>query len=601
MFTILILVILIAISYCQNDFDKNWQQHLSNCISNKIKPHQVVILKEQNSSRIVEDLVSEIRIKTPIWAVDIDNPNLGLKNSRLLQNPGTTTVFIVIHEADYHVREVLFASKIQTAFDFIANLSGVRMRPKCLILHLTIFKEYMYETLLKELWQKKFLNIDIIRIVKTDITNVLKPSLVNMITLHSFNPFTNVSSKEKFSSQTDLFPDKLRNLQGYELKLGERRSLIKRKINPGAIPSIISKALNFSVNYRILPEISGNGDLIGETRLMEFLKKGEYDFIKYPRANLGRKDSDDYEVTSFITPKVLVSVVPILIIENGSRPIKLSFIFAAIFIISLMLLLWIVSRLLKLSAEFSHPMFIVQLIFGLSTSYSPRKLQEKILFIFIRLLCITYSCWVFLEMTQILMHSQEELDFSTIEEVSKSCLVPVFRNYLDKQIVEIGAEEDEILLLNKSLVDKGCIRMLEKYKNVSCIYPEDVAKTEMQKQINSKRQMKIVEEKFLLSPRSLILAPGSPYVTKFDDLILRIQETGLKKKRDTKWSQKVTATNIYDLKSEVVKKVEMQFLIFILIGHMFSVLVFIAEMIIAKYLTNKTSMFNCNIPSSREG
>lgn len=483
----------------------------------------------------------------------------------------------------------MWNSTLKRAFKFIENLSGARIRPRCLILHFDI--KYLggriYEELLIELWQKKFPNVDILRIVKKNILNNLKLSLEENVTLHSYNDFTKKYLEEKFSLDTNMFPDKFQDLNGHQLLVGEDALFSKEHLNSHnskSIIKIISKALNLSmkVRYKLEKDIwKPNPE---NKKIITRLENGEFDLLKFLRPMIGKAETDNYETTNFVESRELVAVVPILTRELHFLPVTQNFIFSMIFIISLLLLLLIIARLFRFDSEFSHPMNIMQLIYGLSTSCSLQKLQEKILFFFIFLAYILYSSSIFQEMTQIFIHSQEEIKFSNIEELNKTNLVPLFKSHREKSNAMAEAiDSDFFPFLNKSLKHANCLSILIEFKNVTCLYPKDQAEIEIYKQLSiySDVRMKIVKENLLSSYRSLKLAPGSPLVAKFDEIILRILETGLKRVRDLRWSQKVkTATSIEDRRKEIeVGTIKKEFLIFILICHLISIFVFIAEVL----------------------
>lgn len=86
----------------------------------------------------------------------------------------------------------------------IVYLTRTKIRPRCLIIHF-FDSRINVEKFLRKMWMKLFLDVTVIDGKNTRI--------------HQFNPFVGYA-KTKLNRKTVLFPDKCRNMNRYQMKVG---------------------------------------------------------------------------------------------------------------------------------------------------------------------------------------------------------------------------------------------------------------------------------------------------------------------------------------------------------------------------------------------
>ena len=476
------------------------------------------------------------------------------------------------------------------------------MRPTCLILHLTN-KAFRYENLLRQTWSKQFLDVSVLEIIKLDNSKQFQFFKREIATLHYMNPFTEIYTKKTFTSKTKLFPTKLRNLNQHQLKMGVynnppylrvERNLTGHPLKitgPGSQLSIeLSKVMNFKmISEPTHNEFVGNFDYNREkaTGLFHLLTHNQIQFIANQMLVAGPRELNILERSTYTGEIEVIAVVPILPANSSSTIVTKNFIIAGFFIILIFIVTWVVSRSLKFNSRYWRWMYLVQLTLGSSVPEEPQKVQERIVFTFMFFACMLYSSWIYLEMTQIILTTQQEVEFSRLEDLVHSNLIPVCPSEAACSLLKNMGDESTLKVVEKSFIasTKDCVKMLMKHKNISCVMTSDLAELKIQEYKDKYNQptMKMVGEKLVKSLRVLKLEPGSPFIERFNDLIMKLHDAGL----NSKWYDFVDHQQSPRkglLPKQLAGAVEARWQLFsvLLIGFTASLIVFVGEVIVGK-------------------
>ena len=143
---------------------------------------------------------------------------------------------------------------LQNIIDLLMQLHFSFNHPKCLIIfnNENLRDDKWLETFLKYAWVKKFLDISVIEI---DVSNT-------NVFLHYFLPFDNSFIKQTLTAETELFPNKLKNVNRYPLKafgcqyipfmnflkINEITGIQKKDLHYPLI-LIAADIMNFSIKY----------------------------------------------------------------------------------------------------------------------------------------------------------------------------------------------------------------------------------------------------------------------------------------------------------------------------------------------------------------
>lgn len=605
-----ILFMTVVIIHCQDakkvnwfqDYQytkENWIQQLSTYISNENGFFQTVILSDVEHKRKVDDVIAAIGKKTHVWHVSIDSEiKSNLRNIHHTRHLGPSTLFLIIKET-YDNTSLINLNNVCGIFNVITEITGARSRSKSYILNITSLKECMYKKLLQSLWTKKYLDVSVLE-VHEDIQEVL--------TLHTFNPFDDNYSVSNVSFEKGLFPEKIRDLKGYPLNVGVHsfnNPLLldvtagehdNKIIASGAIAQmavILSEKVNFTMINRQISYSKNNNVDSFNTRpgyynfmymLLTQLAKEKFDFIMIP-TEMEVADYAKFESSIFIKYLNLVALVPNT--RNYSNyKLEADFLYAAIAILGLIFIIWIVARLLKFDA-FWDLMYIVRIVFGITVSKEPKKTTQRIVFAFLFLSCMVYCSWVFSEIKDIFIIQETHESPSTIADLAASKLKISIPDNRFRFLILRDNKLRKLKLLEEihTISESQCIKMLVSYRNVTCLGYESDIKCSLLKQVETSPYpyKKIMPEAIEQYPLSMKLAPGSPFVERFNDLILKMSEAGLYHKWYNFWHPK-SLSNQFRQMEKNGNEISIGYYTFLLLGLYFSIIVFIGELLVSLFL-----------------
>ena len=601
------------------DSQISWINHLTRYISQETNSYQVMLiyqnnplnLYKKNANNKIEILLREIGRQIP-FIQTLKNGNLTQSNCWLLKqlpsfkNPRATSTIIIINTINNLLENQYFNPK-NFPMDLIKQLSGTRTRPKCLLLKATNNRT-KYQEFFKKMWAQQFLDLSILELVEEDISMNIFPNYKQDPTpsLHYFNPFTSTYTEEQISSKTNWFPEKLNNLQGYELKVGVYH-----------IPPYVSLSRNLS-RYPIISSMKGTNVplslLLAEVMNFKFIGTpsqvedyGQQDCDKEKMTGLVHKLSHhqiNYMVNqvgtySSCNPHVLEQtkptgfwqyciVVPILFVNTFTLGITRSFLFAGILTILIVILILGISRLLKFNRQTWHLLNIFQLILGASIPRDPKKLQERILFGLILFACMIYVSILYALLTDFSLKTKSELKFSTLDDLADSGLVLGLSPYRRQQL---GNSENKAILklLRESVIigTEECVEMLKKFKNVSCIMTTEIGLLTIEDNRNYKGEtiMKFVKQPVPFTWRSVPLEPNSPYVERFNRIIQIIIESGFLYKWDPFFKNTVEMGEKYRPVEDLDDSTGLSWrlLLVLVIGHLLAFLAFAVELAIKHF------------------
>lgn len=581
----------------------NWNKELSTQI-HKLQPHQVFVLGINKNPQL------KITEKIPTWSanlVDIEAKLQFWKQLSAFENPRKTTFFILSRTSRIDEDSFFIRSNLTSLFTVVNRISGVRTRPKCLILHFSE-KAFNYENLLRKLWSERFLDVSVLEILELESSKVqFIENRVEIPNLHFWNPFMKTYTKKIYSRKTKLFPSKLGNLNGHQIKVGvydyfpflnvsadkEGRVLSVTGLAT-KLPETLSKKMNFALfqdgTYR---REAGRFDYDKEmtTGVFRQLVYNEIQLIGLEVAIIGPNESNVFERTTITGYTDFCAMLPILPAESTILVVTNEFLAACIFIICLFILTWGVSRLLKFNPQFWPLMYIVQLVIGAPLPQAPRKFEERIIIASIYLSSTVYLSWICIAMTITVLETKQEIEFAKIADMldyNLTCSFPTETSYILSK--SFNPDNEQLFQKYSVSTSEKCVAGLLNYQNVSCSMIKELADYFIQKHRgrNGEPLMKIVEQRMINSVRALKLEPGTPYVDRFDKLIFRLQNAGIFRK----WYD-LAATSFpkfSNLQTEdLAESMRVQYQIFVVpvIGLVLSLGVFIGEVIVSKVISQR--------------
>lgn len=489
-----------------------------------------------------------------------------------------TSIFVLVNVANEQ-------NNLDKINDFLTELCQNRKKPK----YLLIVKKTpaAYEEL-RRLWSKGFLDATILETGKSSKTKGREEA-----TIIKLNPFSNTLRIEKNGV---LFPEKLRNLHGYQMIISFTNRAPEVIIDYNQTPYKISgimyqklKVLANAMNFQIkIPNIRnpGNFSCVKNEASDETLAL-RYGKVHLIAIEFGRYESCEnnlYEWSKGVGNANIVLVVPIVIINSKTKITPK--ILNGIILLTVPLLLSILSRILNFDKWKIE--YMLQIMLGLVSPQEPKREWEKVFFTAILWASFFFSSYIYMTLTSVHVYQEQKEQFETIDDVVKS-EISVKIESLYYLLTYKSSENMIRKLLDRSVhlnVDGWqCLDDLVAYKNVTCIVKEELAWRHLGLQGNNDGVpvAKIIGQQINYMPSHTVLEPGSPFVSRFDELIQRIHEAGIVGKWwneysfegssiMTKFDARIATE---DLKDKVIKNV----FLFFSLGYVISIIAFLLELI----------------------
>ena len=533
----------------------DWLKDFINYLQNYNKTYQTLILIDQeNKFSKVNEIVTKISRHIPSLMISFQKvrkeEKFDLSKSQSPKNAETRMIDII------HVSEVSEdETQLNPMIDFASRISGVKTRPKCLIILPQEGNSFSYRKLLQNMWAKRFLDVTILELLELKNPkekNFLKlPEHSKTALIHQYNPFTKTYYRFQFSKSVSWFPDKTRNLQGFEMKVGlihvppfaylehnSKGELIKSS----GMDVMLTKELSKAMNFRIVWDASDNEDDWGSsegctkersTGLISKLMNNELDFIGFENGRYGACYESLYE-HSRSTKFARVSLVVPILLQKSDLVLTNWDILNTLGLVGTLLVTWFTSYLLLSKPQSLNLLQVTSIVLGIPTPNEPSKSAERIVFGCMLVSCLLHSSFIYSVFTKVNLQIDRKPEIETIKDIVASELTPIVgRNYYSA--FYHFTEGDTRLLLEKShteLETVNCLKMLLDKKNVVCVTRVEVANLMIENYKDSCGQpvMKILKEVLRSTVSGMNMAAGSPFVEHFDEIIQRFIESGVVEK-----------------------------------------------------------------------
>ena len=604
----------------------NWLTELRKYISEDSHTYQVMLIT--NGHQRFENPKIEIiiqKIKQCTLTISISCKETVEWNERNLItlplnfNLKKTTLFILILETTTPSDHSCLSNPVE----FLTRFYSVHSRPKILIIHFPKKKNFAYRKLFRKLWNRQFLDVTILQFAEKNISQHQPGSKIlgknqETIFVYNFNPFTGIYAKEIFSSRSQLFPNKLRNMHGYEMKIGMTHdppfSYVKRNLSGHVtqifgpnfdLVKILSKQLNFKINFVASETPDGklglfDCNIIGSTDFYRKLLYNEIQFIGRYIYYFRICTKPVYTKSRFLDQDTYIAIVPRFIPEyvpnfnlfdvTVTETEKAFYtLFGIIIGISI---IWIFTLIVKFESRVWQPLNILQTVLGFTVDNEPRKFAQRIVFASILITQVSFSGYMYIQFTHSNLKNSTDFEINSIDDLENSDLVPMI-HFLMEPIVNVSSVGYLSTIRNKYHIFPGngevfdCLIYLKTYGNVSCITKQFVAESlEAQfPEFEVSSVFKIIPEPLLNSWRILVFEPASPYVQKIDQVILYLRENGLIHKwnfNSSKIEENSEILNTY-------RPYQLTFSTFLtlIVGYLVACVVFVSEVLFMQIFKRK--------------
>ena len=532
-----------------------------------------LFINNLNVSLIECNILKEIFVHNP--AIIIDPRRLQAHSSGYLEyltnsyQPSASILLIVFLKN-------LYPDEIKFALNFYIQLSQKRRRPKCLVIFNDRFvEENIIRLVLKFSWQRKFLDISIINL-NTDNTTV-NPEVF------SYDPFVDIYNHRQHWLISDVFPDKFKNLHGYILKspfidvppymMIETVNNITRYYGVGySLIEFLASVLQFKMN------VTAKSYLVEAT--IQLSNFNSIHLLPMPCMVLESTTRKSLEIGQVFTFERFCGLITI----KKDIHIKLSlktFLSFSCSISLVFLFVFIAKYFFKLKYLYWFENF--GLLLGQPVTVQLLSTIHKIMYVSVVALSMTYAPNLIGQlMNSIITYSDKNI--VSYQDVVTANLQPyvykglfaLLYNESDKYFDII---KSKTILLNDS---SSCFSLLRDGKDDAiCFTTKRIAKWFLNENVKmyGNPLAEITNIEFPLLAEALLFEEGSPFVDKFNTIILRMKQSLLTAAWSFKYETKLI--NNRKLWNEVKNEINpVQLIIMYFIGCCASFIVFAVEVLI---------------------
>lgn len=251
--------------------------------------------------------------------------------------------------------------------------------------------------------------------------------------------------------------------------------------------------------------------------------------------------------------------------------------------------------LIQVSAVNWNCLSIFQIFIGMVIPYNPKTFKQRIFFIALTFLSIKYSSTIFTEITQSNILTKE-IEFNSFEDISKFNLTSCVPLYYESLMRKHENKAIQNIMQYAKVVEnsRDCIEESIKHK-CACVLSKFVARFLIEKYRNVDGTSNVKLSKLIVASDkgAFIFEQASPFVHKFNSIMQRIVESGIRNSAVPKWNNiliysRLKFNSIDKLTEEKVSDLEK--VVYILSGgYCISLIAFIIELCISfvKFMHNK--------------
>ncbi|OXU31277.1 hypothetical protein TSAR_011020 [Trichomalopsis sarcophagae] len=553
-----------------------WVDVLLDKLNQEWRPFQVMVLRDSSYASFSEEnvLFRKVTARLPVIAVELSK----VTNANLFAISRSTTVCVIVQMSQDLQDDVHF-ELVRNSIDFIVRLSPSSARPRCLML--SGKKSYQSVNLLEKMsvyaWSLKFLDFAIISINSEDTIRVF-----------TYYPFT-----KRLASHPKLFPDKLRDMNKYELKVPFiHSSPYMRQKQTGtyvgteySIAQFLSEFLNFKLT--VLDYNSGYPALKHsvkdlENSLLNFLPFTM--FLGHPLTWNNTKIEKGVVVT-FDNFCAIVSPLATEAQVDSPIGVLLSFLVS---MGSILVIVLGVNRL-KIMKQNHNTFTVCQLILQKSLVRLPESIRDRIIFFFIIILSMTYFEDIYARLTELGLKNIPT-PLSSFEDIDRSGLTPyiaegIFKWMFDDSDADNQTSVEAVKRKTRTADANSCIKYIIEGQRVICFVFESKGKMYAQNNTNldGTSNIRIADFKVVVNGKNFVFENASPYVEKFNQVIGKLLEANLV----DHWNRYNVLTRTPDYFMSENNLLIMQMVCIFIFGFIVSTMVFFAELAWNYYRQNK--------------
>lgn len=539
----ILLILYLAAMHCRADGRTyvNIINHSIQYIQNNLREREVMILKTSREvsfaqtvflQKFSSTLLSVVVNLTELYDVPSDIRFPGL-SELLLRGPESK--FLEVMAIDLK-EGTNITENLEQYLNFTFHFTGISKRAKCIIFVFNEGVQVDFYRLFRHMWSYKFLDIVLVEIIdETNVHHALHASNnLSGVIVHQYNPFNDdYTETDFFSPKMKLFPDKLKDLYGYKLNTGYygRHPFIRSSgknhsdlsISTYGAESLIVQSLAKAMNFSAVNRTPG-----GAIELLDYLFNNSIDFSASTFRARSRRTLRSTLIHSY-SERLVFRQYPKQKIDRPNNSITIASIFVAIVVI-----FSIIARCLNFDSEIWTIGNITYVLMGNSFSTGLKSTIERIFFLCLIYVYITFSSDLVNMLTQINFHENHYAKLESLDDAvnhhQKFCIPKIFRqaynaSYHNPPIEDLAEDMDvdcsrciSKMLLNNTV--NGCLLSDAHIRALDNLFPKYMGES----------IMSILHVPLVPPWNAMIFSKNSPYVNHFDGILRRLSESGLIKR-----------------------------------------------------------------------
>ena len=596
-----ILVLLFTMNCIDGLFERDkWLHDLVNYIQYDLKVHQTIIITDKNTEKqylTTNDIIIKLKSNLPSKIINYNNETsskaldlvkAGIKHFR------STALLIAMQPLEFDISDLI---------KMFSHLSGENTKPLALAIVLSSEKLPSYERLLQGMWTANFLDFTVLEVLQQKKSNnqlLLDHSQI-IISVHQYNPFNKIYTKRNYSSKMVIFPTKLRDLNGFKMKVSSFNlppTLSVTRNNSGYPVAVygpdaeLAKSLSKAMNFKIIEIASddaegwGNYDPINNktTGAIEKMIAKKVQFS----TNLGDCVPEGEVIVEFTRVDNHFCYLPVVPIRKTKTLVQFSWqcFYLGLLITLLIVLPVLVSYILTFDQYFWLPLYVFQAALGFGIPREPNKLAERIVFIISLFAFFISSSAIYAVFADFTLTTEVEEEIKTLEDLRSTNLTLMAEtgvaDLFQKTAIDpiIQSMANTIQSVKNS---KMCIDYLVKHWNVTCILKDIRAHTDVNEVNKENPLIKVAKPCLRLGVNCMILQKGSPFLPRIDEVLERLRQGGLIRKwYDFTFRKSRRNQQVEDLTKQI--DILITLLVVLVSGYLISFVAFACELFLNYFL-----------------
>ncbi|THK33009.1 uncharacterized protein LOC114841186 [Diachasma alloeum] len=464
----------------------------------------------------------------------------------------TATLFIFVDDSDtwrHHQPKDVGKVVPQQIISIMKDLSLNKKIAKYLALFLSSEQTLNFDDLLRHAWEMQMIDLTIIEVigcqsVKTTILNDCVDDS-SLPVIHHFNPFLDSIIRKTYEPGMKLFPDIMKNMHGYPLKIGIRHhppfSSVSWDNNSNYesmsgldIQLIHTMAESMNFTLQILPQLMTFEEMQDNSSngLFNFLRSDKIDIFASPHPHY-TEDMEEHSFRSeaFIRDQLCAMVplrktVRILLPKTVTETLILT--------IGIVLIFWASIWLFRFSQSWSI-FTIVRVLFGIPVFAHHARLKpaQRVIIQILMIISLLYSAKIYASLTNINIDVVGAVEIETLDDLDQSGLIPKIHPHLmDKTFGHVNKNDQTLMNLKRKTVSMRsmmkCLSEAEKFKNTTCLMTTVEGYWFIRSTYRHREPaLKMTQACFWSDSYAFLFREGSPYRNKIDNTFRLLAEGGI--------------------------------------------------------------------------